>query len=169
MLNLFLTSGGNCFASSLCNDFFRRFNAILSFPDRKEINVIRRTNYFRALNTNLFFTSSKIIIFLTFLVYILTGNHLTAEKVFKRICLLSLRRNLKSNTFCYVSKVFVTVSLFNNIRLIMTLFFPGAITMAAEARVSVKRIEVILMTRKCILFFESNCYCFNVTEFLVVG
>lgn len=48
---------------------------------RKEINVIRRTNYFRALNMGLFFTSSKLIIFLTFLVLIFTGNHLTAEKV----------------------------------------------------------------------------------------
>ncbi|XP_057378671.1 LOW QUALITY PROTEIN: ATP-binding cassette sub-family C member 4-like [Daphnia carinata] len=97
------------------------FAKLIAKCRRKEINVIRRTNYFRALNMSLFFTSSKLIIFLTFLVFIFTGNHLTAQKVF------------------------VTVSLFNNIRLIMTLFFPGAITMAAEARVSTKRIENFLL------------------------
>ncbi|EFX68457.1 ATP-binding cassette, sub-family C, member 4 [Daphnia pulex] len=97
------------------------FAKLISDCRRKEINVIRRTNYFRALNMSLFFTSSKLIIFLTFLVFIFTGNHLTSEKVF------------------------VTVSLFNNIRLIMTLFFPGAITMSAEARVSTKRIENFLL------------------------
>lgn len=52
------------------------------FIFRKEINVIKRTNHFRALNMSLFFTSSKLIIFLTFLVFIFTGNHLTAEKVY---------------------------------------------------------------------------------------
>ncbi|XP_057378654.1 ATP-binding cassette sub-family C member 4-like [Daphnia carinata] len=88
---------------------------------RKEINVIKRTNHFHALNMSLFYTSSKLIIFLTFLVFIFTGNHLTAEKVF------------------------VTVSLFNNIRIIMTLYFPSAITAAAEARVSTKRIENFLL------------------------
>nr|WEU39104.1 NIES ABC protein [Daphnia magna] len=97
------------------------FAKLISKCRRKEINVIKRTNHFRALNMSLFFTSSKLIIFLTFLVFIFTGNHLTAEKVF------------------------VTVSLFNNIRIIMTSFFPGAITMAAEARVSTKRIENFLL------------------------
>lgn len=42
-------------------------------------------------------------------------------------------------------QVFLTVSLFNNIRLIMTLFFPSAITMAAEAVVSINRIQVKLL------------------------
>lgn len=51
------------------------------FIFRNEINTIRRTNYFRALNISLFITSSKFMVFLTFLVLILTGNHLTAEKV----------------------------------------------------------------------------------------
>ncbi|XP_045033103.1 ATP-binding cassette subfamily C member 4 isoform X4 [Daphnia magna] len=97
------------------------FAKLISKCRRKEINVIKRTNHFRALNMSLFFTSSKLIIFLTFLVFIFTGNHLTAEKVF------------------------VTVSLFNNIRIIMISFFPGAITMAAEARVSTKRIENFLL------------------------
>lgn len=49
--------------------------------DRKEVNVIRRTAYFRALNMSLFYISSKLIIFLTFVVYVLTGNALSAEKV----------------------------------------------------------------------------------------
>jgi len=39
-------------------------------------------------------------------------------------------------------QVFLTVALFNNIRGVMTLFFPGAITFAAEAGISIQRIEV---------------------------
>lgn len=57
---------------------------------RKEVNVIRRTAYFRALNMSLFYISSKLIIFLTFVVYVLTGNALSAEKV-QKICLTFTR------------------------------------------------------------------------------
>ncbi len=51
--------------------------------------------------------------------------------------------NLFGDLICFVSvQVFLTVALFNNIRGVMTLFFPGAITFAAEADISVQRIEV---------------------------
>ena len=49
--------------------------------NRVEVNVIRRTAYFRALNNSLCDTSSKLMVFLTFVVYGLIGNHLTPEKV----------------------------------------------------------------------------------------
>ena len=49
--------------------------------NRMEVSVIRRTAYFRALNNSLCDTSSKLIVFLTFVVYGLIGNHLTPEKV----------------------------------------------------------------------------------------
>jgi hypothetical protein len=50
---------------------------------KMEVNVIRRTAYLRALNVNLFYCLSKLIRFLTFLVYVFTSKeHLTAEKVF---------------------------------------------------------------------------------------
>ena len=112
------------------------------------------------------FTSSKLIIFLTFLVFIFTGNHLTAEKV--QLLFLLMLIEFHFTVVIFVMQVFVTVSLFNNIRLIMTLFFPGAITMAAEARVSAKRIEVNFFNS---YFFHHKCqslFC-NLVEFFAVG
>ena len=39
-------------------------------------------------------------------------------------------------------KAFLVVSLFNTVRLTMTLFFPFAISQLGEAKVSIKRIQV---------------------------
>lgn len=65
-----------------------------------------------------FFCASKIIIFVTFTVYVLLGNTITA------------------------SHVFVTVSLYTSVRLTVTLFFPSAIEKLFETRVSICRIQV---------------------------
>ncbi|KAL7641520.1 UNVERIFIED_CONTAM: hypothetical protein RMT77_007391 [Armadillidium vulgare] len=85
-----------------------------------ELKKILRANFFRALNMTLFFTSSKIIVFLSLLVFVLTGNEMTAEKVF------------------------VTTSLINNLRLTMTLHFPMAVSMGSETLASCKRIQRFL-------------------------
>ena len=42
---------------------------------------MRRTAFCRAVNDSLFFTSSKLILLITFAVYVTSGNQLTAEKV----------------------------------------------------------------------------------------
>ena len=104
-----------------------------------EVNVIRRTAYFRALNNSLCDTSSKLIVFLTFVVYGLIGNHLTPEKV---ILVLLLQFPILKCILLIVVQVFLAVALFNNVRIGMTHFFPNAVTSAAEARVSLQRIEV---------------------------
>lgn len=65
-----------------------------------------------------FFCASKIIIFITFTLYVLLGNTISA------------------------SRVFVTVSLYSSVRLTVTLFFPNAIEKLFECRVSVRRIQV---------------------------
>lgn len=67
-----------------------------------------------------FFCASKIIIFITFTLYVLLGNTISA------------------------SRVFVTVSLYSSVRLTVTLFFPNAIEKLFECRVSVRRIQVCL-------------------------
>lgn len=48
---------------------------------RSELGVIMETNYYRAVNMSLFLTSSKVIIFVCLLTFVLTDNVLTAEKV----------------------------------------------------------------------------------------
>ncbi|TNN61503.1 Multidrug resistance-associated protein 4 [Liparis tanakae] len=69
----------------------------------------------------LFSKFSKIILFVTFTLYVLLGNTITA------------------------SRVFVTVSLYSAVRLTITLFFPSAIEKLYETRVSIRRIQEFLM------------------------
>ncbi|ODN02112.1 Multidrug resistance-associated protein 4 [Orchesella cincta] len=97
------------------------FAALVNDSRKDEVKVIRKTSRLRAVNMSLFYTSSKLIIFLTLLVYVLTDHTLTAEKVF------------------------VTLSLYNNVRLIMTLFFPNGVSQLAETLVSIKRLQNFLL------------------------
>ena len=46
-----------------------------------EMKVIRRASFLRAFNATLFYTSSRLYIFLTLLVLVFSGNELTPEKV----------------------------------------------------------------------------------------
>ncbi|XP_045127905.1 ATP-binding cassette sub-family C member 4-like isoform X2 [Portunus trituberculatus] len=96
------------------------FTALTEAARKSELGVIMETNYYRAVNMSLFLTSSKVIIFVCLLTYVLTDNVLTAEKVF------------------------VTSSLINNVRLVMTLFFPFAIAMGSETLISCKRLQEFL-------------------------
>lgn len=93
----------------------------------KEISKVMKSSYLRGLNMASFFCASKIIIFITFTLYVLLGNTISA------------------------SRVFVTVSLYSSVRLTVTLFFPSAIEKLFECRVSVRRIQVSLTSFPFIL------------------
>lgn len=67
---------------------------------------------------SLFFSASAVISFVTFMTYVLTGQILTAQKVF------------------------TCISLFNMIRVVMALHFPIALSLLNECRVSIQRMEV---------------------------
>ncbi|XP_039997779.1 multidrug resistance-associated protein 4-like isoform X2 [Xiphias gladius] len=97
------------------------FSALVTEVRRKEISHILKSSYLRGLNIASFFASSKIIVFVTFTVYTLLGNTITA------------------------SSVFVTVSLYGTIKLTVTLFFPLAIEKLSETAVSIQRIENFLL------------------------
>ncbi|XP_061829600.2 ATP-binding cassette sub-family C member 4 [Nerophis lumbriciformis] len=97
------------------------FAALVSDVRRKESNQVMRSSYLRGLNMASFFCASKIIVFITFTLYVLLGNTITA------------------------SRVFVTVSLYSAVRLTVTLFFPNAIEKLFETRVSIQRIEEFLL------------------------
>uniref|UniRef100_A0A3Q2CNF4 Multidrug resistance-associated protein 4 n=1 Tax=Cyprinodon variegatus TaxID=28743 RepID=A0A3Q2CNF4_CYPVA len=94
------------------------FAALVSEVRRKEISKIMKSSYLRGLNMASFFCASKIIVFVTFTLYVLLGNTISA------------------------SRVFVTVSLYSAVRLTVTLFFPSAIEKLFESRVSIRRIQV---------------------------
>uniref|UniRef100_A0AAY4E1J1 Multidrug resistance-associated protein 4 n=1 Tax=Denticeps clupeoides TaxID=299321 RepID=A0AAY4E1J1_9TELE len=95
------------------------FSALVSEVRRKEISKIMSSSYLRGLNMASFFAASKIIVFITFTVYVLLGNTMNA------------------------SRVFVAVSLYNAVRLTVTLFFPAAIEKVSESKVSIRRIKTL--------------------------
>ncbi|XP_033471881.1 ATP-binding cassette sub-family C member 4-like isoform X2 [Epinephelus lanceolatus] len=97
------------------------FSALVTQVRRTEIGQILKSSYLRGLNMASFFASSKIIVFMTFTVYVLLGNTITA------------------------SAVFVTVSLYGTIKLTVTLFFPLAVEKLSETVVSIGRIEEFLL------------------------
>ncbi|KAM6893207.1 ATP-binding cassette sub-family C member 4 [Lycodopsis pacificus] len=97
------------------------FATLVSEVRRKEISKIMKSSYLRGLNMASFFCASKIIVFITFTLYVLLGNTITA------------------------SRVFVTVSLYTAVRLTVTLFFPNAIETLYETRVSIRRIQEFLI------------------------
>ncbi|CAL8307591.1 unnamed protein product [Merluccius merluccius] len=97
------------------------FAALVSEVRRNEITMVLKSSYLRALNMASFFSASKVIVFITFTIYVLLGNTITA------------------------SSVFTTLSLYTAVRLTVTLFFPSAIEKLFESHVSVQRIQTFLM------------------------
>ncbi|XP_030600304.1 multidrug resistance-associated protein 4-like [Archocentrus centrarchus] len=97
------------------------FSALVTEVRKKEIHQILKSSYLRGLNMASFFASSKITVFVTFTVYALLGNTITA------------------------SSVFTTTSLYGTIKLTVTLFFPLAIEKLSETVVSIRRIKNFLL------------------------
>lgn len=97
------------------------FAALVTDVRRKEISKIMNSSYLRGLNMASFFTANKIILFVTFTVYVLVGNTISA------------------------SRVFVAVSLYSAVRLTVTLFFPSAIEKLSETAISIRRIKKFLL------------------------
>uniref|UniRef100_A0A8C7FHZ2 Multidrug resistance-associated protein 4 n=1 Tax=Oncorhynchus kisutch TaxID=8019 RepID=A0A8C7FHZ2_ONCKI len=95
------------------------FSALVNEVRRKEISKIMSSSVLRGLNMASFFAASKIIVFITFAVYVLLGNTISA------------------------SRVFVAVSLYGAIKLTVTLFFPLAIEKVFETIISIRRIKVL--------------------------
>ena len=102
------------------------FASLVHFARKREIAIKQWTNFLRGINLALFFVSSKIICFITIIIFVISGGQLTAEKVF------------------------VTISLIEHVRNSMTLYFPYAISMGAEALISIKRIQVNCSSYMCI-------------------
>ena len=85
---------------------------------RLEVGRIQRVCLLKAINMSIYFVASRIILFVCFITFVLTGNILTANAVF------------------------VTMSLFNAVRNNLTLILPLAISSGAELSVSCTRIQV---------------------------
>ena len=110
-------------------------------PARLEFERIMKASYARAVSFSPFFYSGKIVVYFTFLTYVLMGNKLTAEIVF------------------------VTISLYNSLRLAVVFRFPFAVQLGSEALVAMDRIQVqlsflelsnFLVTGQILLIFPVN-------------
>ncbi|XP_037509647.1 ATP-binding cassette subfamily C member 4 isoform X1 [Rhipicephalus sanguineus] len=97
------------------------FALLVNDTRQREVRMIQRTSVLRAVNMGMFFMSSKLVLFLCFVTFALLGNTLTSE--------------------C----VFVSMSLFNSLRLAMTLYFPFGVGQGAETLISVKRLQKFLL------------------------
>lgn len=97
------------------------FAAVVSDIREKEIASLKRTYHLKGINSSLFFIATRAMLFAAFMTYVLMGNTLTAEAVF------------------------VTLALYDAIRLPVTNFFPAAIGTGAEALISINRIQKILL------------------------
>uniref|UniRef100_A0A3B4TBB4 Multidrug resistance-associated protein 4 n=1 Tax=Seriola dumerili TaxID=41447 RepID=A0A3B4TBB4_SERDU len=129
------------------------FAALVDEIRRMEISKIMKSSYLRGLNMASFFVASKIIIFITVCVYVLTGNELSA------------------------SRVFMAVSLYGAVRLTITLFFPFAIEKVSETLISIRRIKNFLLLdevaphhlglpvrSKYSAVFQFNCFFLQMLE-----
>lgn len=58
-----------------------KYEGLLFLIYRSELDVLIKTNYYRAVNISLVLASNKVTIFVSLLTFVLTGNVLTAEKV----------------------------------------------------------------------------------------
>ncbi|CAG2120924.1 unnamed protein product, partial [Medioppia subpectinata] len=93
------------------------FAELVANARKSEVGRIQWSCMLKAVNLSMFFVTSRVILFACFITYVLTGNVLTAKAVF------------------------VTMALFNTLRITLTLLFPNAITQWAESRVTCDRIQ----------------------------
>ncbi|KHJ99613.1 ABC transporter, ATP-binding protein [Oesophagostomum dentatum] len=96
------------------------FSEVVADLRRREMRMVRTNAAFQSLVMGLFWSSGKLIVLFAVLCFVLTGNELTAERIF------------------------VATALYNACRLPVTLFLPFSIQFLFEMRVSVKRIQTFL-------------------------
>jgi ATP-binding cassette subfamily C (CFTR/MRP) protein 4 len=95
------------------------FSKLVELARIREISTIQKSMILRSINLAIFFVSSKLITFLCLILFVISGGELNAENVF------------------------VSISLINQLREVMTLYFPYGVSLGAEALISLRRIQVI--------------------------
>ncbi|XP_054158176.1 ATP-binding cassette sub-family C member 4-like [Oppia nitens] len=99
----------------------RHFDKLISDARKKEMKQIQKSILLKALNGSISTISPRVIIFVVLITHLVLGGKLTAETVF------------------------VTMSIFNELRFTMTFAFPQSIALTAELYVSCKRIQKYLL------------------------
>ncbi|XP_043284648.1 probable multidrug resistance-associated protein lethal(2)03659 [Venturia canescens] len=97
------------------------FRKLVEKARRREINVIRSTSFVRGVMMSFKMFTSRLTLFVTVLVYVLSGQKLTAEKVF------------------------LMTAYYSVLKLSMTDYFPRGITQVAEVVVTIKRLQNFML------------------------
>ncbi|XP_054158398.1 ATP-binding cassette sub-family C member 4-like [Oppia nitens] len=100
------------------------FGQLVQAARVSEINKIHIAMVLRSINLSIFYISAKLITFISLIVFIVNGNELSAENVF------------------------VSIALINQLREVMTLLFPYAISLSAESSISLNRIQKFLLSEE---------------------
>nr|CAD7589685.1 unnamed protein product [Timema genevievae] len=106
------------------------FEKMVALARKHEIDVVKQASYLRGVYFSAMVFSERMTLFLTLLSYVLLGNHITPEKVFS------------------------LAQFYNIMQLTMAIFYPQAIQFAAEAKVSIKRLEDFLSLEETVAVTE---------------
>lgn len=97
------------------------FEKIVQMARKAEIDMVTKTSYIRGFTVALMVFTERATLYLTVITFVLDGNRLTGDKVFSM------------------------AQFFNTIQLYMAIFFPLALAIFAEAKVSIRRLEEFLI------------------------
>lgn len=99
-------------------DFYIFYDKLVYFHFSHEINILTLTSYLRGFTLASFIFTERTTLYFTIMAYVLRGNNISADKVFSM------------------------AQYFNILQATMAIFYPMAVAYAAEALISIKRLEV---------------------------
>ncbi|KAG7200525.1 hypothetical protein KM043_001089 [Ampulex compressa] len=97
------------------------FQALVSMARSYEVDVLTLTSYLRGFTLASFVFTERTTLYFTIMAYVLLGNSISADKVFSM------------------------AQYFNILQATMAIFYPMAVSFAAEAAVSIRRLENFLL------------------------
>lgn len=110
----------------------RPFEKMVQLARRHEIKVVTRASYLRGLYVSTMVFSERTSLFITLLSYSLMGHHISADKVF------------------------AMAQFYNILQLAMAIYYPQAVQLAAESKVSLKRLEDFLLLEEMQSVYHRN-------------
>ncbi|KAK2579975.1 hypothetical protein KPH14_012235 [Odynerus spinipes] len=100
------------------------FEKLVSYARSHEIDVLTLTSYLKGFTLASFVFTERTTLYFTIMAYVLGGNNISADKVFSM------------------------AQYFNILQATMAIFYPTAVASAAEALVSIKRLENFLLLKE---------------------
>ncbi|XP_049951743.1 ATP-binding cassette sub-family C member 4-like isoform X1 [Schistocerca serialis cubense] len=116
------------------------FEKLVEIARRKEVKELRGANYLRGIYMASMVFTERSSLYIAVVAYALLGNTITADRVFS------------------------LAQFFNLLQLCMAIFYPQAVQLLAETRVSISRIQIFLMQEEHIPKLTCPSICNGDTE-----